>query len=501
MSPELAGHGDLPGAKPRRAGALIVLSAVLVAAWLAVFELARVLEYQPHASLWFPPVAVSVAVLMVLGWRGVPAIVLSSVLATLIGAYKGTIPILDAAVAQYAAYFAVQQLLVWGGLAWLLRRVCRGGPSSTSLPRAVTVFILGGAAASLVSACIGSAGLAATGAIDVPTMIEQSIPWAIGDYAGLLALGPLAIAVVLWLAERLHVVPEPGVPRISEMIAPAGTTPRYLAKLALLLAVTLVVMLAAAARPEQPAVVFALFVVVVIQLWIVHTHGTLHTLAAIAAFSALIALATPLLDLGAHALALQFAMISLAANSYFGLAVPGLYADNTRLRHALVLDPVTGALSRSGFMEQLREDLQQPVQQSQAALIVADMDNLKTINDELGHAAGDAALRAFVARCRSCLRAGELLGRLGGDEFAFYLPHANPASAAALVAELRGALADPVDGDGVDIPLSASFGVAIGRRGDPDLVGLLERADAEMYADKRQRRTLAESQAILPFTS
>lgn len=103
---------------------------------------------------------------------------------------------------------------------------------------------------------------------------------------------------------------------------------------------------------------FALFVVVVIQLWIVHTHGTVHTLVAIAAFSLLVALATPLLALGPHALALQFAMISLAANSYFGLAVPGLYADNTRLRHALVLDPLTGALSRAGFMEQARNNLQ-----------------------------------------------------------------------------------------------------------------------------------------------
>jgi diguanylate cyclase (GGDEF)-like protein len=248
----------------------------------------------------------------------------------------------------------------------------------------------------------------------------------------------------------------------------------------------------AAALPRQPAVVFALFVVVVIQLWIVHTHGMLQALVAIAAFSLLIALATPLLRLEAQALALQFAMISLAANSYFGLAVPGLYADNTRLRHALVRDPVTGALSRTGFLEQVLNDLQLAAQEPRPlAVIVADMDNLKAINDQLGHAAGDAALRAFVKRCRSCLRPGQLLGRRGGDEFALYLPLTTPEKARGLTDALRGALARPGEDDGFATGLSASFGLALCNRRDLDaeaLEELLERADAEMYADKRQRR-------------
>ena len=494
MREQAMGAGNPATVKPQRGRwlALLVLSAVLVAAWLAVFEMARVLEYQPHASLWFPPVAVTVAALMVLGWRGVPAVVVASVLATLMSFRDGSAATTDAALAFYAAIFTAQQLVVWGGLAWLLRYASRGVPSSANLPRAVTVFILGGAVASLLSACIGSAGLVLTGAVDVPTMIEQSIPWAIGDYAGLLALGPLAIAGVLRLADRLQVAPEPGVPRMSEMIAPAGTASRYVAKLALLLGITLAVMALAAALPRQPAVLFALFVVVVIQLWIVHTHGTLHTLVAIAAFSLLIALATPLLGLGAQALALQFAMISLAANSYFGLAVPGLYADNTRLRHALVRDPVTGALSRAGFLEQVRNDLQLAAQRDRpAVVIVADMDNLKAINDELGHAAGDAALRAFVRRCRGCLQPGQLLGRLGGDEFALYLPRATPETSNALVETLRRALANPLENDRMPIPLSASFGIAACNPADFDLDRLIERADTEMYADKRQRRAVA----------
>lgn len=487
---------SLPPAAPRRSGALLLLSAVLVALWLAVFELARVLDYQPHASLWFPPVAVTLATFMVLGRRGAPAIAVACVLATLLSFYRTTsspaIP--GRAVMAYALLFTAQQFCIWGGLAWLLRRVGQSG-AATSLPRVVTYFILGGGVAALLSSCLGGAGLAVTGAIDLSTLLSQLIPWAIGDYAGLLALGPLAIVAVLRLAESLRIAPQPGIPRISGMIAPAGSVSGYLAKLALLLGVTLAVMWLAAALPRQPAVVFALFVVVVIQLWIVHTHGMLQALSAIAAFSLLIAVATPLLRLEAQALALQFAMISLAANSYFGLAVPGLYADNTRLRQALVRDPVTGALSRTGFLEQVLNHLQSAAQDpSPLAVVVADMDNLKAINDQFGHAAGDAALRAFVKRCRSRLRPGQLLGRRGGDEFALYLPLTTPERAHALIDALRVALARPGEDDGFATALSASFGLAVCNRRDldvEDLEELLERADAEMYADKRQHRTSA----------
>lgn len=475
---------------PARMRPLVLVSLALVAAWLGLFELAVVLEYQTHASLWFPPVAISMATLLVLGWRGVPAVVAASSLATLLGSLDG-----DAAppgaVARYAAIFSLQQVVVWGGLAWLVRRALRSGPGRrANLPGAVTVFILAGALAALVSACIGSAGLVLTGAIGFGTMLEQAVPWAIGDYAGLLALAPLAVAGLLFLAERLGVPPAAGLPRLSQMLAPPRTGSPYAPKLALLLASTLAVLLLAAVLPQQPAVVFALFVVVVVQLWIVHTHGTLHTLLAITAFSTLVAVATPLLGLASHALALQFAMISMAANSYFGLAVPGLYADNARLRHALELDPVTGALSRAGFLGHAADELARPVAPGgTAALVVADMDNLKSINDALGHAAGDAALRAFVSRCRARLQPGQTLGRLGGDEFALYLPATTPAAAAALVDSLRDALAQPQRGDGYASRLSASFGIAA--CDGPALEGLLARADAQMYADKRKRRAVA----------
>jgi diguanylate cyclase (GGDEF)-like protein len=151
---------------------------------------------------------------------------------------------------------------------------------------------------------------------------------------------------------------------------------------------------------------------------------------------------------------------------------------------------VTGALSRAGFLAHVGDELSRPVAPgANAALVVADMDNLKAINDALGHAAGDAALRAFVSRCRTRLQPAHALGRLGGDEFALYLPATTADAAAALVESLRAALAQPQRGDGYASRLSASFGIAA--CDGAALEGLLARADARMYADKRQRRALA----------
>lgn len=468
----------------------VALSAAIVAAWLGLFELAELLEYQRHASLWFPPVAITFATLFVLGWRGVPAIAASTVAATFLGADGASDQGSGAAIVQYALIFSLQHLAIWGGLAWLARRVSRERASRTSQLPVMTAFLLGGAGAALLSACIGSAGLVATGAIDLATMIQQATPWAIGDYAGLLALGPLAVAGLLYLCNVLRIEPARGVRHAAtRMNTTAGTLPAYLWKLALLLGTTLAAMLLSAHLPQQPAVVFSLLVVVVLQLWIVHTHGTVHTLLAIAAFSLLIVLAASALGMGAQALPLQFAMISLAANSYFGLAAPRLHADNSRLRYALEHDIATGALSRTGFMEQAREQLRiAEASDLPVTLVLADLDGLKKINDRHGHASGDAALRGFVHRCRSRLQHGQLFGRLSGDEFALYLPHFTPARAQRLVDELRTALASPGDGDPYPGPLSASFGSAVRGGSGTTLKWLLAQADANMYEDKRRSR-------------
>lgn len=484
-SPASAPLVQVGGARRPGVKAALSVHGLLLAVWLTAFFAARLLEYAPHASLWFPPAAISFAAFLVFGRQALPTVLLACVLATLAtnAIYAQG---LDAwSLLLSSATFAGCHAFSYALAALVLRRLARGQARVASMRRTVTVFLLGGVLATALAALTGAVGLSLTGMIAVADVPSLLVPWMIGDYAGLIALGPLAIMLLRRLGERVGMNIDHGLPRLDRS---ADSCPPRRWKLALLLGVSALVLLLAALFPAQPAVVFVLFLAVVIQLWIVHTEKAEMALSGIALFSLLLAAATPLLDLQAHALTLQFAMISLAANSYFGLAVPELYADNARLRHLLTHDALTGALSRSFFEERAREGLAHSHARGEsAALLMIDLDRLKEINDSLGHAAGDAALRALATRCLTCLRPGDLFGRLSGDEFGAFLPSSGHDSAVRIAERMREALAGAQDAAGTPA-LSASIGVAAAVDRAESYETLLGRADQAMYRQKRGER-------------
>jgi diguanylate cyclase (GGDEF)-like protein len=474
---------------PATARLLLVQTTVFVL-WLLAFGAARLLEYAPHASLWFPPVAISFGGFVALGWRALPPLFLACLAGTLLADLDYQLQLPPAALAASGLGFALGHCLPFWLLATLLRRVAHGEPRATL--RLVSAFLLGGGAAALLSAFGGVAGLSLGGMLARGEEAALLVPWLIGDYAGLVALGPLAAVLLSRLAGPLR--------------HPAWLTRRhddgieddrgrggraFAGKLTLLLGLTVLVMLLAGRWPDQPPLVFVLFFALVVQLWIVHTQSPLQTLLAIAAFSVTLALLTALLPLGPHALTLQFAMITLAANSYFGLAVPGLYADNARLRRLLARDPLTGAWSRSSFEQHASAGIEAARGQSTAVtLVMLDLDLLKSINDAAGHAAGDRALRLLVEHCRRCLRPDDVIGRLSGDEFCLYLPGTDAECAARLVQRIQQALAQasPPHATASAPPIQASFGIATLDPEHDSYPGLLARADQAMYRAKRESR-------------
>jgi diguanylate cyclase (GGDEF)-like protein len=122
------------------------------------------------------------------------------------------------------------------------------------------------------------------------------------------------------------------------------------------------------------------------------------------------------------------------------------------------------------------------------ALIVLDVDRLKPINDEFGHAAGDQVLKAIVAALLHEVRASDVVGRLGGDEFAVLLWNLSETDARAKAAVLE----QNIDAlrfvfRGSTVTTGASAGVAI-LNGHSDPERALEEADSAMYARKAQRR-------------
>jgi len=118
-------------------------------------------------------------------------------------------------------------------------------------------------------------------------------------------------------------------------------------------------------------------------------------------------------------------------------------------------------------------------------VLFVDLDDFKHVNDSLGHAAGDQLLVATAKRLKSCLRPGDTAARFGGDEFAVLLERVTSRDAAAAVAaRVIDTLHQPFGLQGRTIPIKASVGLAIGRRGVEDADALLRNADVAMYAAK-----------------
>jgi diguanylate cyclase (GGDEF)-like protein len=116
-----------------------------------------------------------------------------------------------------------------------------------------------------------------------------------------------------------------------------------------------------------------------------------------------------------------------------------------------------------------------------ASLVYFDLDGFKALNDRLGHAAGDAALKAVAERLAANVRDSDIVGRMGGDEFAVVLAQADQATAEAKAA----ALAEAIEAAGHG--LRASYGVRE-LSADVDPEALIADADAAMFAAKRIRK-------------
>ncbi|MDX6513952.1 MAG: hypothetical protein QOE36_3456 [Gaiellaceae bacterium] len=149
-------------------------------------------------------------------------------------------------------------------------------------------------------------------------------------------------------------------------------------------------------------------------------------------------------------------------------------------------DPLTGLPNRMLFDDRLRQALALAERErTGAALLVADLDGFKNVNDTYGHHVGDAVLRQIGPRLSRDLRRVDTVARLGGDEFAVVLPGLVDASAARRIAdELRAVVREPFVVGELVLDLDASVGVALFQVHGTDAETLLRRADYAMYAAK-----------------
>ena len=166
----------------------------------------------------------------------------------------------------------------------------------------------------------------------------------------------------------------------------------------------------------------------------------------------------------------------------------------TQVADAVLTDPLTGCVNRRGFDQQLARELSRAERAgAPVALLAVDVDYFKRVNDEHGHAAGDAVLRDVGALLREGARAGDVVARVGGEEFMVVLADAHEPGAAALARRLvdaaRARRFAAVPGLTVTISVGVVAEAAVEDAGMAE--ALKGRADAALYAAKRGGRDRA----------
>jgi diguanylate cyclase (GGDEF)-like protein len=165
----------------------------------------------------------------------------------------------------------------------------------------------------------------------------------------------------------------------------------------------------------------------------------------------------------------------------------GLSAERDRLARALAHeashDPLTGLPNRRKFVARLKAELSQP---PDCVILFCDLDRFKAVNDQLGHEAGDALLVESAQRLRACVRESDMVSRFGGDEFLILLHHPSPAEVETICDRIAETLSRPFDLQAERMTIGASIGIA-DSAGTTDPEDLIKRADAAMYAAKRDQ--------------
>jgi diguanylate cyclase (GGDEF)-like protein len=194
----------------------------------------------------------------------------------------------------------------------------------------------------------------------------------------------------------------------------------------------------------------------------------------------------------------------LSAGSRIVKLEQSLREANEKIQLLSITDPLAGTYNRRYLNDQLLKEVERARRYNRPlAVIMADIDRFKRINDERGHASGDEVLKRFADLAKGIIRPSDWIARYGGEEFVIVLPETDATGAAIAAEKVRAACAEaPMPLSTGDLQVTSSFGVAALSKDtqsvDAAAAAMMREADAALYASKnegRNRVTVAPAKA------
>ena len=207
-----------------------------------------------------------------------------------------------------------------------------------------------------------------------------------------------------------------------------------------------------------------------------------------------LALTVAIVALGLIGIASVLLLIDIHMRSRARAHAAQLERANEQLQHAASHDGLTGLPNRSLLTDRLQQAIAHAQRSGTSfAAVIIDLDRFKSVNDSLGHLAGDELLREMASRLSTLLRSSDTLARMGGDEFVLLLRdmHAR-ADIERVLAKVQAEITRPLVVAAVELQITSSVGVAIFPQDARDGPTLLKHADAAMYQAKNAGRNAFE---------